>query len=67
LPQLRFFAARQRRNCPSRLSHLANVATITDSEFEKRSQLFIGVLNEPPTVAAIRVRNPDRSPAGIHC
>jgi hypothetical protein len=32
----------------------------------KRSQLFIGVHNKALTVAAMRVSNPDRSPARIH-
>jgi hypothetical protein len=28
-------------------------------EFQKRRQLFIGVHNEPPSVVAVRVSNPD--------
>jgi hypothetical protein len=35
-------------------------------KFHKRSQFFIRTHNEPPSVAAMRVRNPDRSPLGIH-
>ena len=35
-------------------------------EFDERSQLFIGAHNETLSVAAMRVRNPDRSPVGIH-
>jgi hypothetical protein len=34
-------------------------------KFHKRSQLFIGSHNESP-VLAMRVTNPDRSPAKIH-
>jgi hypothetical protein len=33
---------------------------------QKRSQLFIGSLNETPSVVAVRVRNPDRSALGIN-
>jgi hypothetical protein len=36
-------------------------------KFEKRRQLFIRVHNETLSVAPMRVRNPDRSPATIHC
>jgi hypothetical protein len=35
-------------------------------EFHKRSQLFIRVHNETLSVVAMRVSNPDRSPARIH-
>jgi len=35
-------------------------------KFHKCSQLFIRVHNEALTVAAMRVTNEDRSPAGIH-
>jgi len=35
-------------------------------QFHKRSQLFIRVHNEPLSVAAMRVRNPDRPPVGIN-
>jgi hypothetical protein len=35
-------------------------------EFEKRSQLFIGVHNETLSIVAMRVSNPDRSPVGIN-
>jgi hypothetical protein len=34
-------------------------------EFDKRSQLFIRANNEAPTVAAIRIKNEDCSPARI--
>jgi hypothetical protein len=30
--------------------------------FQKRSQLFIDVRNETPSIVAMRVSNPDRSP-----
>jgi len=33
---------------------------------EERGQLFIGVHNKALAVAAMRVRNPDRSPVGIN-
>jgi hypothetical protein len=35
-------------------------------EFDKSRQLFIRVHNEPLSVAAMRVCNPDRSPVGIN-
>jgi hypothetical protein len=35
-------------------------------EFQKRSQYFIHTHNETLSVAAMRVRNEDRSPATIH-
>jgi hypothetical protein len=35
-------------------------------QFSKRSQQFIRTHNEPLSVAAMRIRNPDRSPVGIH-
>jgi hypothetical protein len=35
-------------------------------ELEKRCQLFIRVHNEPLSVVAVRVSNPDRSPVGIN-
>jgi hypothetical protein len=35
-------------------------------DFEKRRQLFIGADKETLSVAAMRVRNEDRSPAKIH-
>jgi hypothetical protein len=35
-------------------------------QFHKRSQLFIGVYNEPLAIVAVRVSNPDRSPLGIN-
>jgi hypothetical protein len=35
-------------------------------QFHERSQYFIGANNEPPSVAAVRVNNPDRSPARIN-
>jgi hypothetical protein len=34
-------------------------------QFEKRSQLFIRTHDEPLSVVAMRVTNPDRSPVGI--
>jgi hypothetical protein len=34
-------------------------------QFQKRGQLFIGVHDETPSVAAMRVHNPDRSPASM--
>jgi hypothetical protein len=36
------------------------------SRLKKRSQLFIRVHNKALSVVAVRVRNPDRSPLGIH-
>jgi hypothetical protein len=36
-------------------------------EFHKRSQLFIRAHKETPSVAAMRVSNPDRSPVEINC
>jgi hypothetical protein len=35
-------------------------------EFHKRSQLFIRSHDETLSVVAMCVRNPDRSPVGIH-
>jgi hypothetical protein len=35
-------------------------------EFDKRRQLFIRVHNQTLSVAAMRVRNKDRSPVGIN-
>jgi hypothetical protein len=35
-------------------------------QFHKRSQLFIGVHNKAPSVAAVRVNNPDFSSFGIN-
>jgi hypothetical protein len=35
-------------------------------KFQKRSQLFIGVLNETLSIIAMRVCNPDRSPVAIN-
>jgi hypothetical protein len=35
-------------------------------KFRKRSQLFIRTHNETLSVVAVRVCNPDRSPAGIN-
>jgi len=34
-------------------------------QFHKRSQLFVGLHNEPLSVAAMCASNPDRSPVGI--
>jgi len=33
-------------------------------QFQKRRQLFIGSHNQTPSVVAVRVNNPDRSPLG---
>ena|SRR5436190_3443806 len=35
-------------------------------KFNKRAELFVGVHNKALSVAAMRVCNPDRSPAGIN-
>jgi hypothetical protein len=35
-------------------------------QFHKRGQLFIGAHDETPSLVAMRVNNPDRSPARIH-
>jgi hypothetical protein len=35
-------------------------------KFDKCRQFFIGSNNEPLSVVAMRVSNPDRSPAGIN-
>jgi hypothetical protein len=35
-------------------------------EFEKRGQYFVGANDESLSVIAMRVSNPDRSPAGIN-
>jgi hypothetical protein len=35
-------------------------------EFQKSRQLFLRVRNEPLSVAAVRVCDPDRSPVGIN-
>jgi hypothetical protein len=34
-------------------------------EFNKRGQLFVGMDNKAPSVADMRVNNPDRSPRQI--
>jgi hypothetical protein len=36
-------------------------------QFQKRSQLPIRPHNETLSVVAVRINNPDRSPAGIDC
>ena len=41
--------------------------TAPDCQFQKRSQLFIGVHNETLSIVAIRISDPDRSPARIQC
>jgi len=35
-------------------------------QFQKRSPLFIGVHNEPLSIVAVCVNNPDQSPVPIH-
>ncbi len=35
-------------------------------KFQKRGQLFISVHDKTPSVVAVRVCNPDRSPVGIN-
>jgi hypothetical protein len=35
-------------------------------QFQKRSQLFVGVHNEPLAIVAVCVNNPDCSPITIH-
>ena len=35
-------------------------------QFQKRSQLFVGVHNEPLTVVAMGISHEDRSPLAIH-
>jgi len=35
-------------------------------KFKKRCELFVGVHNKTPSVVAVRVNNPDRSPVGIN-
>jgi hypothetical protein len=35
-------------------------------KFQKRNQLFIGVHNEPVSVVAMRIRNPDYSRCSLH-
>jgi hypothetical protein len=35
-------------------------------EFKKRRQLFIRTHNEPLSVVAVCINNPDRSPVGIN-
>jgi hypothetical protein len=35
-------------------------------KFKKRCQFFVGTHNEPFSVVAMRVCNPDLSPVGIH-
>jgi len=35
-------------------------------KFEKRCQLLVGPDNESFSVVAVRIRNPDCSPVGIH-
>jgi hypothetical protein len=35
-------------------------------QFQKRSQYFIGVHNEPLVIVPMRISNPDRSPVGIN-
>jgi hypothetical protein len=43
----------------------AQIAANRRFEFHKRSQLFICVHDETPSVGAMRVNNPDRLPVGI--
>jgi hypothetical protein len=57
------------RDSAKNLDNLSNqfaVSSHRQFEFQKRSQLFIGVHNEPLTVAAVCVGNPDCSLARIH-
>jgi hypothetical protein len=35
-------------------------------KFNKRAELFVGVRDKAPSVAAVRVNNPDRSSLGIN-
>jgi hypothetical protein len=35
-------------------------------KFDKRSQLFICMYNEPLSIVAVCINNPDRSPVTIH-
>ena len=35
-------------------------------QFQKRTQHFIGMHNEPPSIITVRVHNPDRSPVRIN-
>ncbi len=35
-------------------------------QFHKSGQLFVRTHNEAPSIVAMRVSNPDRSPVGIH-
>ena len=42
------------------------VAIARRFKFQKRSQLFIRTHNEPLSVVAMRVCDPDRSPVGIN-
>jgi hypothetical protein len=49
------------------VANLSNQFAVTANrrfQFHKRSQLFIGTHNEPLSVVAMRVCNPNRSPFG---
>jgi hypothetical protein len=35
-------------------------------KFNKGAEFFVGVHNKPPSVVAVRVNNPDRSPLTIN-
>jgi hypothetical protein len=35
-------------------------------KFDKRAELFVGAHNKAPSVVAVRVKNPDRSPLRIN-
>jgi hypothetical protein len=36
------------------------------NQFNKRAEHFVGMNNEAPSVAAVRVNNPDRAPLRIN-
>ena len=57
------------RSCSRCLNAVYTADSILNSRFEfhKRNHLFIRPHNETLSVAAMRVNNPDRSPARINC
>jgi hypothetical protein len=48
------------------LNFILAASTSRPFKLNKRSQFFIGVHNEPPSVAAMCARNPDCSSTRIH-
>jgi len=53
------------QSCPPLADNVNAIFANRGFKFEKRRQLFIRAYNEPLSIAAMRVGNPDGSPLGI--